>query len=148
MHFLNFSYKPQIQELDSKSHLENTERELRVFEDLEERVEHSSFSSTNSSIVRMLSSSSTPNTHKNCLNIIVPIPEENLQPNEQYADDIYGGHYQNNIANKIHEINKKQDVLHHFLSNLKNMVNQKDIEIEHRPQTGKAFRLLIYLIMW
>lgn len=105
--------------------LENTERELRVFEALEERAEHSSFSSTNSSIIGILSS--TPTRRNTRLQVGETIQEQNLLENDLEVEndtDID----QHRKSNKIQNNNRKQHLLHTFLSNLKHIVNQRDDE--------------------
>lgn len=118
----------EVQTIDSKSLLENTEQELRVFEALEERAEHSSFSSTNSSIMRMLSS--TPSKSKKA-SAVGPIREEFVSQQRQ-LEQVNDVNCQDSIINKVQQINKKQDVLHHFLNNLKYMVNSEEDQIEYR----------------
>lgn len=127
-----------VQTIYSKSQLENTEQELRVFEALEERAEHSSFASTNSSIMRMLSS--TPSKSKKS-SAVAPITEEFTSQKRQ-LEQINDVNCQDTIITRVQEINKKQDVLHHFLSNLKYMVNSEEDQIEYRSQISMLILII------
>lgn len=127
-----------VQTIFSKSQLENTEQELRVFEALEERAEHSSFASTNSSIIRMLSS--TPSKSKKS-SAVGPITEEFTSQKRQ-LEQVNDVNCQDTIISRVQEINKKQDVLHHFLSNLKYMVNPEEDQIEYRSQISMLILII------
>lgn len=120
----------------SKSHLDKTLQELRIFEELEERVEHSSFSSTNSSILKMLSS--TPSKLKKpSQKKLMHVEEISSSHSDDGQMNDGDGYYRGSLVNMIQEINEKEDVLHHFLNNLKYMVNLEGDELEQRRPVGK-----------
>ncbi|XP_060534382.1 centromere protein J isoform X2 [Cylas formicarius] len=86
---------------------EISERELRLFEVLEKRADHASFSSTNTSILNLLSS--TP--HRS-----VKQETASTEPNEPH---FFGLHQ------KLREVTKNTDVLQNFLLNLKRLGCEK-----------------------
>nr|CAH7741184.1 unnamed protein product [Callosobruchus chinensis] len=95
-----------------------TERELRIFEDLEERVEHHSFSSTNSSIIKMLYS--TPNKNrKGQHRMKSPIQEKHESPNN-YTDE------HDELLRKLELIDKRGNFLHEFINNLKKISDENE----------------------
>nr|CAI5862017.1 unnamed protein product [Callosobruchus analis] len=104
-----------------------TERELRIFEDLEERVEHHSFSSTNSSIIKLLYS--TPNKNKKTQQRIKsPIQKKHESPNK-YADE------HDELLRKLELIDKRGNFLHEFINNLKKISGENfDASHAERPK--------------
>lgn len=100
-----------------------------MFEELEERAEHSSFSSTNSSIIGILSS--TPSKRKQNIQIEEVIPEE-MVLEDHCSAQINNDCYQHIKTNKNQNNNKKQHLLHNFLSNLKHMVKQREEETKSK----------------
>ncbi|XP_018562138.1 centromere protein J [Anoplophora glabripennis] len=128
---------------DQSSHERSVESELRIFEALEERVEHSSFSSTNSSILRLLSS--TPNKAKPKLSSTGSIIEEpKILENEGIPSGYHVLGYQNSLLQKkLNEVNRRTDVLHDFLKNLRKIGKNKRTSIssaesvqERSPETS------------
>lgn len=118
----------EVQTIYSKSQLENTEQELRMFEALEELAEHTSIPLTNSYIMRNLSS--TPSKNKTSLTVRPKVEEFTSQ--KQQLEQVNTVNCQKSIINKVQEVNKKQNVLHHFLNNLKYMVNPEEDQFENR----------------
>ncbi|KAJ8940913.1 hypothetical protein NQ318_017504 [Aromia moschata] len=118
-HFFPHGSKKNVNKhINSKKivHENNTENELRIFEALEERVENSSFDSTNSSIIRLLSS--TPNK------IMKPLPNSPISEETKFvSENAYDPKMSDDrtvkLHQKLHEVNKKSDMLHDFLKNLK-----------------------------
>lgn len=105
------------------------DKDLKVFEALEERVEHSSFSSNNSSILRLLSS--TPNKVK--LKQKNPIAEENISPSDTKCNS-----HLNFLNQKLNNVDQKQLVLHDFLINLRKIVDDKNVQVD-MADLGKCF---------
>ncbi|KAJ8921119.1 hypothetical protein NQ315_013589 [Exocentrus adspersus] len=94
------------------------DNELRIFEALEDRVEHSSFSSTNSSIIRLLCS--TPSKIQPKTLPTNPILEEqNIETNVIPSGFHPQGIQNTLLQNKLKEVNKRTDVLHDFLRSLR-----------------------------
>nr|XP_023026486.1 uncharacterized protein LOC111514481 [Leptinotarsa decemlineata] len=94
-----------------------TDKELRIFEALEERAEDSSFSSTNSSIIRLLSS--TP--HK------VKLHPKRSPIREERKEELKCNTDNRQLIQKLQEVNRKTVVLNDFLQNFRK-ISADDID--------------------
>ncbi|CAH1959195.1 unnamed protein product [Acanthoscelides obtectus] len=125
------SSRPSPEPYDPPSHsvIESvTERELRIFEDLEERVEHNSFSSTNSSVIGMLYS--TPNKKKKVeQRIKSPIQEKPASP--RYMDEY------DELLGKLEIIDKRGHFLNEFINNLKKISDENHTD-SHTDKPNKS----------
>ncbi|CAG9814944.1 unnamed protein product [Phaedon cochleariae] len=100
-----------------------TEKELKLFEALEECAENSSFSSTNSSVMRLLSS--TPSKKNNLMKS--PILEESTRECQFLQN--------RRLNQKLKEVNEKSDLLSDFLNNLRKISKDK-----YAAKSGKENR--------
>ncbi|KAG5873456.1 hypothetical protein JTB14_007223 [Gonioctena quinquepunctata] len=117
--FIDFKHqKSDIAQKNNCSLGNTTDKELHIFEALEERAENSSFSSTNSSIIRLLSS--TPNKVRKSPTKS-PIIEEKIEELKHDIDSRL-------LVQKLQEVNSKTDVLNNFLQNLKKFSSEKQVE--------------------
>lgn len=119
---------PEVESESASCDDQSVESDLRVFEALEERVEHSSFSSTNSSIMRLLSS--TPNKVKKLPSGGSILNEPKVMENERIPSGYHVQGYHNSLLQqKLNEVNMRTDVLHDFLKNLRKIGNNKRTSI-------------------
>lgn len=97
---------------------------------MEERVEHSSFSSSSSSIIRLLSS--TPNKLQYPADLTSPKRKHALLRKSPVPQIPESEEYNVHFADLIQEKKKinEENILHDFLNNLKRIVQDKDIQVE------------------
>ncbi|KAL1501309.1 hypothetical protein ABEB36_006653 [Hypothenemus hampei] len=103
------------------------ERDLKIFETLEKKVDNSSFCSTNTSIVELMTSAGASTPQKNKKETITPkIIREEKEEEEDYSgigiieESLFNG-IPKNVQEQIREVSRKTDVLQQFLLNLQNM---------------------------
>lgn len=114
---------------DESSYEKKMERELRIFEELEKKVERNSFCSANSSVAILLASTPQKPVNHQAKNgnfhELDQVPAFTIS--EERVDT------QEDLKFRLEEVVQKTDVLQHFLMNLKNMETkgtQEDISLD------------------